>query len=356
MAYSLTSAANPKALLAEIVTFAAAQGWTTEYNHADGSGSSVGGQIALTSGNCHIAIGEQSATQNPIAVTGGNDARIYMALATAIVPATIQFWGHTGSIVTTATDTDRVIVNDIAGPMDEVHFFGDSTYITVAIKSAAQRWTTFSFGNLNMKGMASPASGYCWGSYHEWWNIDALSTTNRYYNVTLGSPNDLMPNSVAVEGGGLSLMIPATLLDSAYGFTATAHVITKRSTNKPLGMTYFVTRVEEGEGDNGAASTLLDHVTQIRPQSTTGGIPLFAFPMIYLNPTVDLTSYIGELPGIRACRTTMNSPGDIITYGVEEYFVAPWKQFGTLYDSGNTGGLYNGQPNTYDLAWAILKD
>lgn len=360
MAYSLVSASNPKALLAEIVTFATAQGWTIDYNNAAGLSGSVGGQIALHSGNCFIAIGEQSATQNPIDVTGPiDDGRIYMALSTSITVGNVQFWNHPGSIVTTATDVNRLIINDVAGPMTEVHFFGNEDYIICAIRCGALRWTCFGFGNLDMKEMAAPAPGFAFSNFHNFWDTAQTGGAGRYNNVMLGDPNHFFVshNTPNNTGEGFMLNIPANMLESSFGFDATNHIMGKRGTTRwPLRMCYMTTRVEVGENDNSGHSYLLDHLIQMRAQVTTGGVPLFALPVIYYLDSIGLSSYIGEIPAIRVCRTPNNSPGDILTYGSEEYFIAPWKQFGTLYDSGDTGGNYNSQPNTYDLAWAIRKE
>jgi hypothetical protein len=352
MAYSLVSASSPKTLLAAIITFATAQGWTIDYDHANGVGSVVGGQIALSSGNCHIAIGEQTAVQNPIVVTGpANDGRLYMALASAINPALIQFWNHTGSNVTTAADTDRNIINDVWGPMDEVHFFGNEDYIICMVKCSANRWTMFGFGNLNMKGLPDGAPGFCFSNYQEWWNI---ATSGDHINAALYLASYFICNTTI--SNAINVFIPNGVLDTSFGFAAGNVIATGRnSANHILAMIFGASHPEAGETDNSAGSFALDHLLYTRPQTTTGGVALMALPVFYQDTALNLMSFLGEFPIVRACRMTNLAPGAEITYGSDIYKVFPWKQKGTA-EEGGYGGTYNDQPNSFDLGWAILKD
>lgn len=365
MAYSVTSAANPKALLAAIITFATAQGWTIDYDHANGSGSSFGGQIALHSGNCFVTLGEASASVNPVAVSGAggsfNDGQLGGSLNTANI-ASVQYWGHTGNIVASAVSENRIAINDVWGPMDEVHFFGDIDHIVCAVKCSAQRWTMFSFGNLNVLGMSAAPCGYFLSNFFEYWNTNGGTARN----VCLGGPNNLFWNhswgawdGLGNPGAGLLINTPAGLLDSSFGFNATNRIIRKGEFPNPvlgngiLPIGYAVTRVDENN-DTGFGSFILDHVVQLRAQPTTGGIPLFAVPIHAFDAAIQLHSFVGEIPSIRICRIPTNSPGDTITYGSENYMVFPMKRKGTVQDSGS-GGVYDNQPNTYDLAYAIKK-
>lgn len=364
MAYSLTSAGSPKELLAAIVTFASSlSGWTIEYDHANGSGSSFGGQIALSSGNCHIAIGEASASENPVAVTGDggsfNDGRLYMALGTSINASNIQFWGHPGSVVTAAADIDRVSINDVWGPMSEVHFFGDSSYITVAIRCSAQRWTLFSFGNLNTLGMSAEAAGYCLSNQHPFWATTIDSGVP--WNANLQRRHGFFMQTSTNGTTSCQVMIPDGFLDTDFGFTSGDFVITEKTAGSNLlgHGSIGAPPYPEQTLSSPAASTstnILDHSLWLRNQTTTGGMPLYALPMIYYASGLALSCFLGEIPGLRRCRLTSLGAGDETTYGSDVYMVFPWKQIGTVKDSGQDGGTYNNQPNSFDMAWAVLKD
>lgn len=363
MAYSLTSAASPKALLAEIVTFATAQGWTIDYDHANGSGSTEGGQIALHSGNCFVAIGEPSSSRNPIAVTNSilgsfNDGELGMALCSAF-NSNIQYWGHTNSIVTTATDSDRVLINDVYGPMDEVHFFGDENYILVAVKCSGQRWTCFGFGNLDVQGMAAPAAGFAFANYSAWWSTSTTGISGwRHQNSVLNSfgsgGNNYLPSSSQGSGRkSLQIFIPAGLLDTAFGFAAGPVVYPWGGNPGPRSLAYTSGAESDGPTGNAGNTHPLDFIYFMNPQPTTGGLALHAMPIFHLNDTLGLSSFLGELPGIRICKLNNLSPGAQVNYGADEYLVFPWKQKGTIAEGADP--LYTGHPNTGNMGYALQK-
>jgi hypothetical protein len=360
MAYSQTSAANPKALLAAIVVFATAQGWTIDYDHANGTGSTVGGQIALHSGNCFLAMGEQSAIINPVAVAGDggsfNDGRLYMALSDSF-NGNVQYWGHPGSVVTTAADIDRVAINDVWGPMDEVHFFGDSTYIIVVVKCSALRWTCFGFGLIDDKGMGISKPSFAFSNFVEFWNtinssgrLNASLYHGSYFPMLSANPNAL---------NGLMVRIPNGVLDTSFGFASGAvycsnitlaenrHSINKLCNPKLMPETTLV--------NNPNGTFIMDHCLRVRNQPTTGGVPLYVCPMVYHDTTIDLETFLGEIPGIRVCRITAVPTSAELTYGTDVYKVFPWKQRGTPEDAGQNSGTYNNQPNSFDMGYALRK-
>lgn len=360
MAYSLTSAANPKALLAAIITFATSQGWTIEYNKADGTGTGVGGQIALSSDGCHVAIGEASTSENPVAVTGAlgaaNDGRLYMALADSISNSSFHFWGHPGSPVVSVGTATRIMINDVWGAMSEVHFFGDANFILVAVKCAAQRWTSFGFGNLDKKGMTIGSCGFAYSNWHQWWNT---SSAGVFINAALSSGNGYIGNTSTDGNGGIwMLRIPSGVLDTSLGFLSGSLFPTMqgnvRHTVKELyaGMNY----PEQTISSNAFGTCILDHVLILRNQLTTGGVPLSVCPAIYQDLTINLQTFLGEIPGMRICRMSNLTEGQQITYGSDDYLVFPFKQKGNVADGGYNGGTYNNQPNSFDMGYAFRKD
>jgi hypothetical protein len=358
MAYSLTSAASPKALLAEIVTFANAQGWTIEFDNANGASGSIGGQIGLSSGNCHVLIGEGSASQNPVAVSGAlgaaNDGRLFINLAFSITPANMNIWQHSGSILSSQTDSKRLTINDVWGPMDEVHFFGDADYILVAIKTAANRYTTFGFGNLDTKGMSADKCGFAFGHYQEFWDTTTTSiggTVRR--NCRLGAPNNML--GAQANYYTVLCFIPDGVLDTTLGFPSGDLMMSNvlQSNRSIQNVCYLINGPETSPTHNSDIAHILDHWHFIRPQATTGGMPLFAVPFIFADATALLTAWLGEVPGFRLCRITNYSAGESAIYGTDEWLVFPWKQKGTAANAGQDGGTYNNQPNSYDAGYAL---
>jgi len=367
MAYSLTSATSLKDLLSAIVTFATAQGWTIEYDDSAGLGGN-GGQIAMSSGNCHVAIGEQSASDNPTAVTGDggsfNDGRFYMALSTSITTSNKKFWGHPGSLVTTATDSDRIIVNDVWGSMTEVHFFGDEDYIICCVKSSSERWTTFSFGNLDVLGMGAPSCGYCYGSWLRYWDTVIYGgSTRRNCAISLGGWPIFDNYETSIGTNIAHILIPTDFLDSSYGFDATSRVVKYDSkvTGENISMWPLCTinslgdAIEPSINYSGSATNAVDHLLFLRNQAVTGGVSLFSMPVNLHDDNLNLMSFAGNLPGIRLCRMIDAAPGDELTYGTDTYKMVPLKRKGTLANAGLNGGTYDNKANTYDLGYAIKK-
>lgn len=367
MAYSLTSATSLKNLLSAIVTFATAQGWTISYDDSAGSGGN-GGQIGLSSGNCYVAIGEQSASDNPTAVTGDggsfSDGRLYMALGTSLTPTNKKYWGHPGSLVTTAADADRVGVNDIWGSMTEVHFFGDVDYIICCVKSSSERWTTFSFGNLDVLGMAAPACGYCYGCWFPYWDTtDSSQNSHRNTNLVWGGWPIIDSFTTSFSTNPAHIMMPADLLDSTYGFDATSRVVkyNAKATGEnirmwPLCTTYNTQGWIEPSPNYLSNNTApYDHLLYCRNQAVTGGISLFAMPVILHDDNINFQCFVGNFPDIRICRMIDAAPGEELTYGTDTYKMVPLKRKGTRKNAGFDGGTYDNKANTYDVGYAIKK-
>lgn len=354
MAYSLVSAANPKALLAALVTFAGANGWTVEFDDSTGAGG-IGGQIGLSSGNCHVAIGEENAAQNPVAVTGGlgpqNDGRVYMALSESINPALKRFWGQPGSIVTAANTGSRLRINDVWGPMDEVHFFGNSEYIIVNVRCSSLRWTCFGFGQLDTLGMTCPKAGFAFSNYHAFW--DTEPPLYNAYNL-IGTSNSFAMDPS--RNNNVKFWIPDGILDPSFGLPDGAFTTPNLGSGERHRIVDWCRLDTFSESLAFGASKLLDQAMMTRNQPTTGGIALHALPVIYRDLTTNFHTFLGNIPALRMVRMPQNAPGDIVTYGTEEYMLFPWKQKGTVANTPFNGGTPNFQPNTYDYGWAILKN
>lgn len=109
MAYSTGSAADLTALLDAIRVFAIAQGWTVDKWTA---GSRL---LFLRRGITFVTMEGSSRTFNSWE-TGSSvsttEQVLRMAIGTGITTALNTYFGHPGSIVTTATDSDRIEVND----------------------------------------------------------------------------------------------------------------------------------------------------------------------------------------------------------------------------------------------------
>lgn len=357
MSYLLTSASDWRDLLSVIKSFAVANGWTAVYDQI-----AAKGQLGLSKLNCHCALGSIRSSASDVAdantfnrtdsVNGGTvvDTYIVMALGTSLSAGTTRYWGHPGSIVTTYNDADRVPVNDLTGPFTNVWLFtpADGNAIHVVVQSAAERFTHFSFGNLDVRGLNQPRCGYAGGMDHIWWpdHADYTSNSSCDFNYVEGA------HSWYVNGNDnvLNVHIPTGLLNTAYTWGVTAPVILKTIDN-----TFSLEDVRSGHYTS-SAGNLLDFFMTIQNQETAGGIPLHSLPMMFSNGGTDtgIMAWLGELPDTRLVNMANLNPGQEIKYGADIWTCFPWKQKG-LWANSNYGP--NGLPicNTQDYGIAFKK-
>lgn len=339
MAYSQVSAANVGQLIDAIVTFATANGWVLEYDVND---TTDGKQIGLTSSVCKVAIGEKPG--NPVAINAGwgNDTRICMALTT-VFGAGRNYWSH-GGIVDGPNSANVVMVNDVTGPMTAVHLFGDSRSVFVAVKSTATRWTTFGFGMLDRAG---GDVAFCGGEYYAFW-FDVHGGTSQVIEFA----SRTFHGGVNVYGAsGLAVLSPAGILDSSFGFPAD---VTHVTYNDGLQLPLVMHSPNPAYGSDRALSGILEPVWETTPTLTTGGMALLTVPVIAVAKVTGNLTFLGELPTVRLCRAPTVTPGELVTYGDDEYMVFPMKQKGAASDT-KWGGVDNGQPNSLDFCYAMKK-
>lgn len=339
MAYSLVSATDFTDLLNEIELFAEAQGWTVDWN--------TGSQIGLHSGNCYAAWGLDGTT-NPVVVTDTyptpdvnyNDFRFRGALGKNFAGHASHYWGLTGSPVTAATDVDRVSVNDLMFPVSEVHFFGDSTYIWIVVKSTEDRYTNFGFGVFDKRGQTTPDVAFMGGQYWHWWENgtsggDVIKTNMGYHSSDPG--NDMF---WVKEGAAGNYYVPDGVLDPAYGIAD--DVVVARNDNFQS-LTFFSVSTQWDDGK------LLSHYGRANNKPVTGGVPLLSMPFLFTDNTLTgLTCYIGDWPGVRLCDVSNLAIGEEITYGSETWMAFPVKR--------RTSGAYDGGASSYGFGIAFKKD
>jgi hypothetical protein len=338
MAYQQTSATDYDDLLDKLVTFAVADGWTQSYNAAGPPR-----QIGIYKDNCHISWGARSG-ENPISRGGSQyDAFINGALATALLPGSPQYWGHTDSIVTTDTDPDRIRVNDLYGSLTNVWFFsggvGDMDYIHVVVQAGGERYTHFGFGILDSLGQTHPNTAFACGGYYEWWDA---------------STNCHNPESTYHEFGHLAdenyahIRIMANTLPSGYPAAGVYRTLNN--------MTLVMTRAN-ADADHWAASIgkIMDFVFPVGNQLTTGGNILYSIPWLFQEAGSVSHVWLGRLPGMRIANIAQHSPGATLTQGTDEWLIFPWKRKGlkeNLYGAGDPIQ----ECNTAEYAWAYKKN
>lgn len=362
MAYQLTSAAGWRDLLSVIRTFALANGWTSVYDQI-----AAKGQMGIQKGNCRIAMGStrnsgDTADANTFnrtdVINGGTipDAEISFALAQTLVAGTTRYWGHTGSLVTTATDGDRCTVNDLAAAnFPNVWLFSpaDGNSIVVVVQTAADRFVTFAFGELDVRGLDQPRAGFCCGASYVFWPNQTNVADASYGPNNPGLGNN--PQGMLGDSGQLNCFIPTGILNTSYAHGITPPVIVA---NTSPGIYTSMNRQtsRSSQVSSNTAGRLMDFFMAVNNQSTTGGIPLHPLPFFLENGASEsgIMTWLGEIPDVRLVNLQGLSPGQEIRFASEIWTVFPWKRKG---NPENMRGNVNPQApvNTGDYGWAIKK-
>lgn len=358
MAVTHTSASDYKDFLEKLKTFAVANGWTLVY---DGLNDSDKWQMGLSKGNCHISIGAQldyygnldaSETHN-FAYYGTTitDTRICLSLATSLTPTRKRYYGHTGQVASGGTDTDDVAyVNDLHGSFSDVWFFTNHTgdYIHCAVL-IGDRYTTFSFGNNDVKGMGIPAVGYAGSCYYEFWAENTSNLSSSSYD-----PN--RPNAdhrwFLARKHYAKTSLHGLLLGSMFDPSDPLTSVTPFVSQRWMGQFYPAMSKSSAQSAVGEICPT-SFFPAVKTQPTTGGIPLYSAPMIY-GPYQDTYRWMGELPDLRLVDISTLTPGSDISYAGENWTVFPWKRKG-LEDESGGGNNPRPEVNTINFGVAYKK-
>lgn len=354
MAVTHTSAVDYKDLLTKIKTFAEANGWTIVY---DGLNDGEKWQMGLSQGNCHISVGAQlsySATLDAEEsehdyYTGQyvTDTRICLSLATSLNATPKNYWGHPGQLPSAGPDkTELAYVNDLHGPFSDVWLFTNHTgdYIHCAVLKG-DRFTNFSFGNVDVKGMGIPSPAYAGASFYEFWG----ATSNLYSNSYAPNRSDdgdhrwflcrrRYDHQVYLQG-----MMPAAAVSSSHGVTGP--FVSKKFPGQ------FAPSRTKGDAQNDSLNEIgpTSFFAGVKTQPTTGGIALYSAPVIY-GPTGGYYSYVGELPDLRLVDVSTLTPGSDVSYAGENWTVFPWKKKGI---PENAGGANTPLPEVNTLHYGV---
>lgn len=308
MSYLQTSCTDYDDLLDDLVTFAVADGWTQSYNSAGPPR-----QVGIYKGNCHISLGARTG-ENPVSKGGGQyDAIINAALATALLPGSPQYWGHTGSIVTSDTDPDRIRVNDLYGSLTNVWFFSgdgvsDPDYIHCVVQVGGARYTHFGFGILDALGQTHPDVAFAYGGYYEWWDAST------YCHNPEGSVHDF---GILADENYAHIYVPSGVLPVGYPSAGIYRTETQ--------MTLAMTRANQ-DSDHWASQPgkILDFTFPGGNQLTTGGTILLSVPWLF-QETAGGTSHVhlGRIPGVRYANIAQFAPATELIFGSDTWTIFP---------------------------------
>lgn len=246
------------------------------------------------------------------------------------------------NVYTNAFDT-----NDFQAPYINLWFFTDDegTFCHVVAQVSGSRYTTFSFGDLDNKGLHSEALPFVCGSFYKWWRTSSnlTGTFDNYHNI------NSTEHAIGYLDGNNSYLrvgLPDGVLDPTLDFadgpieSPAIRNISQRYYNDPVGI---------------SASSFLDYFSNLENHTYTGGVMISQFPVCAVG-TDDATvhAYIGEIPQIGLVNMYGLAPGQILQFSSEEWIVFPLKQTGPL-DATKIGANPKYVTNSAMFGYAIRK-
>lgn len=340
MKFLNTNAVDTNGLLIAIKNFLSANGWSVV---ADGTG---GGGLTLEMANANgHKFNFRSSLATPTWFGQGviNDRRLHIDFDRAAIGLSAAYTG------------EEAVVNDCTGPFPNIWLFTDdaATYAHVVAQVSADRYSHFSFGNVNPRGMHTENLPFCAGLYWQYWADQANFSNssgngNPFNNPSSGSHQVgqfAEASNRTDDFAGLRVGVPAGLLDSSLGFTAgaqeqiLAYELCTRSYFRTVQGNYW--------------SRMLDFASSIRNHSFTGGVNLAPLPVMARAASDNsLFSYLGDLPNICYVNMIGLSPGQVLTFAGDEWICFPLKQY-SIVDACKFGAAPQNKPSSafYGLAY-----
>lgn len=331
MAYVTGSAADLQSLLTAIRDFALAQGWTVD--KFVGSATPASNLLFLRKGVCFATMQGGSNTFNDYtsgSAVSSNDIVLRCAIGTGITTALTTFNNHPGSLVTSQTDTDQTVINDMAGPFTSYHMFADATvgdHIHVVIQTAPERWQHFSFGHLDKGSLTHSGVAYASGVSRAWQQRFAGGsvTGNNDYNEVGGQPYPFVGpitgnNQIYGHSGGCQFHLPDALPNNLTNWP-----IVQAASSHSLLIGINPSRpVDYPSGQSGTTRMrLLDTLIMNPATQWAGNVLLWAMPVLITSAALSQMCYVGDFPNVRALNMEGMTPQQEILLGSDTWKVFP---------------------------------
>lgn len=338
MAYATGSAADLPSLMTAIKDFALAEGWTIDkYVNSGTIGNNL---LFMTKGACAVAF--QAAVVTGIAdwTTGANvprtENRLRGALATSINTALNTYFGHPGSLVTTATDGDRIEINDLDGPFAAYHFFSDpsvSDYVHVVVQCGADRYQHFGFGNVDQGDFTHAGVGYLTGVSRPYWRTHSnavTANTSNNYNKPGSHRSGFATRRIAVESTGSTI----DYADATFAFHApdalpagwaAMHIQRDAYVARVANLLHFVPyNIIQGPRNEVVLQAPINAmVTYNNANNFSGVAAMFGVPAVLSRTGPNQNCYVGDIPNVRLLNMDGMAPGQELTFGGETWVVFP---------------------------------
>jgi len=346
MAFLQTTVTDVTDLLDQLYTFLDSGGdgtWTGIYNEK----LSTERQIGLSKGNCEISWGTRTSDRDQFnsGDPGGFDTILSGALATTVTsnPGSETYAGHTGSLVSTEADSDRIRCNDLSATINNVWFFSGTSpvsYCHCIAQVDGDRYTHFSFGTIDPLEQTHTACAYAVGTYWVWWDDGASGNNNP-------ADTDHKIGHFAEDGGNCHIRVTdSSVLPAGFGISAGIH-----SGNQMLD-NHTRTITVAGAWANTVDGKINDFLMALDNQAVTGGTPLFGLPLMVGDTGIANSCWIGNIPDVRMVNIESHAPGETVKFGSEEWLVFPLKRKGALEElQGGASPIALANSSKYGLAY-----
>ena len=271
------------------------------------------------------------------------DGRIYFAMGTANDAGSLNYYGHPGSPVLSAYDTDAPLINHLEGPYIGWFLFADPTvsdHIHVVVQISAEVYKHFSLGFVDKKGLTHAGVAYVTTC-----PTPSFRTTSVFNGASNGQHNwpgnhhlpfqSWSDRAGAIHSAGSYEEAPPILLKNSDAWPALwlGPVASKNGSGTLFGTSLTLNQAGTAYQPSvwpafHSPPRLLHQVVQAEPAPYSNTLPLFHLPCFRLHynsadPDSRRICYVGDFPNVRACNMTNLAPGQEITVDTDDYKVFP---------------------------------
>lgn len=333
MRFTNTSATTFADLLIAIRNHLSTYGWTIL---ADNTGAGTP-SLEVTNGLGNSFILSTSTSNHTDAVSGAfTNRNLTLAYQKSDIGLAAGYSAAVGS-------------NDFNPPFSNVWIISDNdaTYCHVIVQVGTARYSHMSFGNLDNRGIHSAEVSYICGLYYEYWRNSTNPADNN--NSRLNQPSyTIHQRGFTFENSSrYRLGIPDGLLDPALNFTDGA-------LDGPAARTTCSYYYTDPIFSFNNATRLLDYFSNVTNDAYTGGVNIAPLPCVVYDAAGANAAYIGDVPGVGMVNMFGLSPGQVLTFGSEEWIVFPQKQMGSFAATVAGSNPIN-EPNTVMYGYAYRK-
>lgn len=310
MAYETGGSSGVNDLLDKIRVFAAANGWTVDFNGArtdddpevGGTGAVAGNIVLMHKSGLFAGFATDTKTGSNSTDPGPYFQTFYFSSYSSGADPFAQS-GMSGAVRT----------NKLVGPFQAYHLFAGDTYLHVVVEQTPGSFRHFGVGVLEKAGAVTTAA-YASGMYWNWSTNEVNSFASSYHALPWDDGNVQNPSLSNVFRADSDSVSPrhCRLSDWANGG----------------GQGWGGYRRDSNQAHENAPAA---GFTRLPPSALTGRSVLFPLIIGVHRPSTML-SIVGAVKDVRVLRIDNMAPGDLITLGPDD-----WKVFPIIRKSGAAG-------------------